>query len=1207
MSSDALRRQFQEVMAQFEPRRPADPALMGDGLGNVAVSGRDGYVYVRVGSELLVGHAYNNRVPNRENLPVIVGYSSAQPELFQVLSIREVYAGADTGDKMIPAVVAHHNSHELGNADGGDDVVYVQKQQIIPLLAYETDPASMYISIAADWYPWQSGFKFFAGATSADLSGYVPGTSGQARYVLVTVDGATNVLQYTSGDTWAIYLPPADLSTLVPDAPAGSVPVVAIYLPNGTTAITRKTNLYDVRILISPVGGSLTPAVHDHSEGAEGGILPATSTEIEEIGTATYDDLQDWLNAAQSSGRITGGAITSSTDAVTAVTVGGAGAGEFKVAGDRTAIFVAALVITVDGSTNNDGAYTVSAGGSAHAAGVTTIPVDEAVAAVADGDIYNGRANVAAGTGFIKVADSGNALTKSFDWAETNDIALTITATNYVHLNYNAGAPIVEATDDRPTINLHTEFTLGLIYRGDDGRTYPMDSGVNVPDFLRHEHERLILVRGFERASGGIVTEVAGRKFAVSAGVFYRGMNKITSTAKTSDADKFTYVYYDGADWVWVEGQSVIDNQQYNNIAAGLADLSNNKYGIGWVCIDYSGNLFVVYGQGDYTLTEAQNAPVPALMPVVAGVFGKIAAKIIIEEDGAAFEEIISAYETTIPSASPATHNDLGGLNLGDYQHLTAAEKTATDHAIHDNETGEIAAVAEKAVPVNADLVLIEDSADANAKKRVQVTNLPPVDHDHSSAAEGGATLGAHTVNADLTLDDGAGDSPNAIFKTYSAIYGDYTWRIYGNDSVPELRISRNGTDLFRFGSGLVLGSLVGTRSGMLDMANVSALPLIRLDQRHATHAHIRCTKQAADVDFPAIIELQVTGNPTFWWDESEDAFGFKNLSGILVEDNDWIGLGAAKGRIEFHDEATDNIQLLGCNVGIGMVPVYKFQVAGKGILVQAGTATAGTTFMAGGYATFGELRGSGTFFGDNVVASTTVSGQMNIANTSATLGARGIFMQDETGIAFHTVDGAVTAGNAFSSERVRIDESGDVGINDTTPGTKLEVVGTVTATKFTDTGGGYDFFMPNPSKPDEEMLRHWAIETDGMRTLYAGQGETSIVGRTTIKLPEWFAGLAEVESCSLTPVGSLGNLAINLDTLEVISENPQQAFCWLIVAKRIDKMAQNVLIDHPVVEPRDKNSRKHVKFVWNEISSGDMIKADVGRVQEILGQGAMS
>lgn len=44
--------------------------------------------------------------------------------------------------------------------------------------------------------------------------------------------------------------------------------------------------------------------------------------------------------------------------------------------------------------------------------------------------------------------------------------------------------------------------------------------------------------------------------------------------------------------------------------------------------------------------------------------------------------------------------------------------------AIHDDTAAEISAVAEKTAPVAADLVLIEDSAATNAKKRVQIGNL---------------------------------------------------------------------------------------------------------------------------------------------------------------------------------------------------------------------------------------------------------------------------------------------------------------------------------------------------------------------------------------------------------------------------------------------------------------------------------------------------
>ena len=55
--------------------------------------------------------------------------------------------------------------------------------------------------------------------------------------------------------------------------------------------------------------------------------------------------------------------------------------------------------------------------------------------------------------------------------------------------------------------------------------------------------------------------------------------------------------------------------------------------------------------------------------------------------------------------------------------HETSA--TVDSDAIHDNQSGEISAVAEKASPVAADLVLIEDSTDGDSKKRVQLGNLP--------------------------------------------------------------------------------------------------------------------------------------------------------------------------------------------------------------------------------------------------------------------------------------------------------------------------------------------------------------------------------------------------------------------------------------------------------------------------------------------------
>lgn len=88
----------------------------------------------------------------------------------------------------------------------------------------------------------------------------------------------------------------------------------------------------------------------------------------------------------------------------------------------------------------------------------------------------------------------------------------------------------------------------------------------------------------------------------------------------------------------------------------------------------------------------------------------------------------------------------------------------ATDGAaIHDNVDGEIHAITEKATPVDADEIIIEDSAASYAKKRVQIGNLPAGGGGSAAVADqaltgtnvtAGGTLGTHTGLLSLTLTD---------------------------------------------------------------------------------------------------------------------------------------------------------------------------------------------------------------------------------------------------------------------------------------------------------------------------------------------------------------------------------------------------------------------------------------------------------------------
>jgi hypothetical protein len=95
---------------------------------------------------------------------------------------------------------------------------------------------------------------------------------------------------------------------------------------------------------------------------------------------------------------------------------------------------------------------------------------------------------------------------------------------------------------------------------------------------------------------------------------------------------------------------------------------------------------------------------------------GTVASLTVAEVDGT---PTASAVDTLIVPNGTLTDNGDGSVTV-DFG------SAATDgSAIHDNEAGEIHAVSEKTTPVDDDELLIEDSEDNYAKKRVKIGNLP--------------------------------------------------------------------------------------------------------------------------------------------------------------------------------------------------------------------------------------------------------------------------------------------------------------------------------------------------------------------------------------------------------------------------------------------------------------------------------------------------
>lgn len=250
---------------------------------------------------------------------------------------------------------------------------------------------------------------------------------------------------------------------------------------------------------------------------------------------------------------------------------------------------------------------------------------------------------------------------------------------NYIIANYNSGSPIIQKTSDVSIINESTIVPLFTIYRHDNhNHALNWDSlSVGLTNKL---HQRLVKTQRFARESGLTITTNPDLTFSVSSGVVWYGATKENLEEVVSTSDYVRLITPIGSYTTII----ALNNTHYveNN---SLVELNPNKYAVNWIyrSIEMNKTIYVMLGAGNYSLEEATNSNPPPT-PAVINNLAILVAKVIYIKDSTTPLSIQSAFDRYYSYNVQQSHNNLSGLNVDGYQHLTEIEK---DTALNGSET----------------------------------------------------------------------------------------------------------------------------------------------------------------------------------------------------------------------------------------------------------------------------------------------------------------------------------------------------------------------------------------------------------------------------------------------------------------------------------------------------------------------------------------
>lgn len=224
-------------------------ALLGDGAGNVDVSGRANWVWVRLEADnaQLTQAKVKSAIDRTENLAVMVERVLTNGATnYQVIGLAPVPDYPNSG--WDGAVADHAEQHEIRDfGAGGKDKLNIYTRAHVELRARAQTTPDMTLYVEHGKYAMNGAEVFFTGG---DSPGFTAPAAGYKRFDLLYFDDAGDLqIEQGTAVVSSLFTSPA-----YPSAPSGAYfPVAYVLLSGGQTTITE-TSIADARIAWGALG-----------------------------------------------------------------------------------------------------------------------------------------------------------------------------------------------------------------------------------------------------------------------------------------------------------------------------------------------------------------------------------------------------------------------------------------------------------------------------------------------------------------------------------------------------------------------------------------------------------------------------------------------------------------------------------------------------------------------------------------------------------------------------------------------------------------------------------------------------------------------------------------------------------------------------------------------------------------------------------------